>query len=414
MIGSSKSKTSVYSIWFGLLLIYIITGYFAQGVLLPSNVNSLILYGFLAYSVFAIIYSGGVKLTPILYWELIYVVLSFIAMLYSPSFSIFSGVFYSLLVNCVLVFIFTQMPWDKNRFDMIMKTYVVAAAGFVLALAMTGNLEDATESGRLGHQLFGNANIFAIMLMMGALYSIWLILSTNKKLIKFLSVLALIIIYYGMFLSGGRKYIIVPIIFLYVLLLHKRDNNNKVHFIRKTLIVFGVVYALYLLMMKVPFLYETIGFRFEEVFNLFADDKSADGSTIKRLLMIEAGFKEWLKSPLIGYGLDSFKYFNKESVTGKFYYSHNNFIELLFNQGVIGFVAYYSFYVYLLRKAFKLRGNELNKGFIVAIVISFLFCEFFSIAYTATPVQFALFFCMFKSKSNNVEKIENLEEVLNE
>ena len=65
MIESSKSKTSVYSIWFGLLLIYIITGYFAQGVLLPSNVNSLMLYIFLAYSVFAIIYSGGVKLTPI-------------------------------------------------------------------------------------------------------------------------------------------------------------------------------------------------------------------------------------------------------------------------------------------------------------------------------------------------------------
>ena len=195
-------KISKNSIWFGFLIIYVITSYIAQEAIMPTTVNSLVLYGFLAYSMFAIVTNGKIKLTPILVWELIFLAFSFVSMLYSPSFSIFGGTFYVLLVNFILVFILTQMPWNELRFNMIMKTYVFSAALLIIILAVTGNLEDSSESGRLGEELTGNANILAMMLMVGAVCAIWLLVSENKKSTKVFSAVSLIIVYYGMFLSG--------------------------------------------------------------------------------------------------------------------------------------------------------------------------------------------------------------------
>lgn len=384
-----REKISTDSIWFGMLAIYVVTGYFAQDVLLPATINSLILYVFLAYSVLTMLMRRRVRLSPIVYWEMVCMLLAFVAMLYSPSFSILSGTYYAMLVNFVIVFILTQMPWTRKRFNMIMKTFVVSAAGLIVALALTGNLTDSSASGRLGQELMGNANILATMLMVGAIYSTWIFLSVNEKGIKILSLISLLVIYFGMFLSGGRKYIVVPIIFLYIIMLNKKDKMGRRHMIRTTLVTFAAVIAVYLLIMKVSFFYEVIGYRFESFFQLF-NGGVTDGSTEKRMMMIEAAWERWQKSPLWGYGFDSFKYYNATNVTGHQYYSHNNFVELLYNQGLLGFVAYYSFYAYLFYKACRIN-DTLSKGFGLGIVVSLLFFEYFGITYSVTPAQFMLF-----------------------
>ena len=110
--------------------------------------------------------------------------------------------------------------------------------------------------------------------------------------------------------------------------------------------------------------------------------------------MIDAAWKQWKLSPMWGYGFDSFKYYNAQSVTGYEYYSHNNFLELLYNQGIIGFVGYYWFYVYLMVKQRK-QKNTLKKGFVVGMVISLLVFEYFGISYSVTPVQTMLFYGWF-------------------
>ena len=218
---------------------------------------------------------------------------------------------------------------------------------------------------------------------------------TERKAGKLLSLIFLATTYFGMFLSGGRKYIVVPILFLYIMMMNKTDKKGRAHLIRNTLIVILVAVAVFLLIMKVPYFYEHIGNRFEDFFGLFDETKSADGSTLLRTKMAKAGMEKWIENPLFGYGFDSFKYYNASSVTGHLYYSHNNFVELLYNQGVIGFIAYYAFYVYLVVKAMKIRPRSLYKGFVIGTVISLLLFEFFGITYSVTPIQFLLFFCFY-------------------
>lgn len=388
-------KTIPEKLWFALLIIYIASGYFAQDLLMPSIINSVVLYVFLAYSLVAILCSGKLKLTPILWWELACLAVSFIAMIYSPSFSIFGGTYYALIVNFVLVFILTQMPWNEQRFEMIMKVFMLSAAGLIIVLALTGNLEDTSDSGRLGQELTGNANILATMLMVGAIYAFWLLVSSSSTSTKLFSFISVLIVYFGIFLSGGRKYVIIPIVFLYVLLLYKTDTNGKRHLIFNSLLVVAICVLLYQLIMKVPFIYDAIGYRFDGFFALFDDSKDVDGSTEVRMKMIEAALKKWPDRPLFGHGFDSFKYYNASSVTGHEYYSHNNFVELLYNQGIVGFLTYYSFYVYLLYSALKAKGTSLYKGFVVGVVFAWLVIEYGYVTYSVTPMQFMLFFAFY-------------------
>ena len=389
----SNIKINIKSIWFGLLVLYLLSSYFAHDAIMSSTVNSIILYAFLGYSAFAIFCSSRIRFAPIVLWEVLCLALAAISMALYTSFSDFGSTFYSMIVNFILVFILTQMPWNELRFAMILKSFAVSAAGLIVILFLTGNLQDDSETGRLGQSLTGNANILAMMLMVGAMYAIWLLVSAKTTKAKLIWGIAISITYIGMFLSGGRKFIVAPIIFAYILLIVKRDKRGKKHIIWYTVLVAAILIALYQLIMKVPVFYDSIGYRFDGFFALFDDSKTADGSTLLRQAMIEAGWAKWPETPLFGHGFDSFKYYNAASVTGNLYYSHNNFIELLYNQGLVGFAAYYSFYVYLIAKALKSKANLLYKGLILGTIISCLLFEYFAVTYTATPIQLMLFIC---------------------
>ena len=342
MIRTNNIKIPITSIWFFMFIIYIVTSYIALEGLLPTYINSIALYAFLAYSVLAIIYTRKIRFTPMLLWESGFLLLAFISMLYSPSFSIFDGTYYSLIVNFIIVLVLTQMPWNKSRFALVLKTFVVSSVGLMIILMVTGLIDLDESSGRFGESLTGNANIFACMLMMGALFSMWLLIYCESVKGKVLYLLSIIILYIGMFMSGGRKYILIPIVFAYVILLYKFDKKGKRHPIKSTIIGLSMALIVYLLIMNVPVLYESIGNRFDSFFALFGDRDNADGSALNREKMIAAAIDEWIKSPVWGYGFDSFKYYNASNVTGRLYYSHNNYCELLYNQGLVGFVAYYS------------------------------------------------------------------------
>lgn len=411
MTEIKKSRTTVANIWFGLLMIYLVTSYFAQDVLLPAAVNSIVLYVFLAFSAFAVICQGKIKLYNILPWGLLFLAFSFVAMLYSPEFSILSGTYYSMIVNFILVFILSQMPWDSKRFDMIMKTFAWVSAALIIVLAMTGNLVDDSADGRLGTELFGNANTLAMMLMVGAIYAVWVVISSEKISTKITYFVLLAVIYIGMFLSGGRKFVVLPIIFLFVLLLNKADKKGRSHLIRNTVITAVAVVALYLLIMKVPMFYDIIGVRFEEFFAVFGiGEQEVDSSTRLRMQMIDAAWNGWLDSPIWGHGFDSFKYYNARSVTGHMYYSHNNFVELLYNQGIIGFVTYYFMYGYVLVKALKRKGRSLSKGFAIAVIVSLLAFEYFGVTYSSISIQIMLFFAYLKiMEATNEQKRDKQE-----
>ena len=106
--------------------------------------------------------------------------------------------------------------------------------------------------------------------------------------------------------------------------------------------------------MRVEFLYNIIGVRMENFIILLTEGTTTEGSLESRMSLIDIAMAHIKKKPWTGYGFDCFKMVSGMNGGGKVdahsegYYSHNNYIELLFGGGIIGLVLYYIPMVYLL------------------------------------------------------------------
>ena len=379
-----------------LFCFYVFISPLANDAVLSSFIGSLALYLFLGYSVIYILSNKVLKIKLMTKWMIIFITFSVVSMLYSPEKGLLSdSEFYLLIVNFIMILFLSQYDIDMNDIKKISWANVLGAGALIFILLAKGDLTGFSTSNRFGQDLLGNSNILASLLMVSALYAVWLLVySENKPIKKVILCLCLAASYYGMFLSGGRKFIIIPLVFLYLLLMFKRDNRGRKHMLKYTVVVMVVVAVVYYLIMNVPAFYAVIGERMESLFSFITTGSSLSGSSAEqRADMISFGLQKWLQSPIWGYGFDSFKYYNR-TMTGHFYYSHNNFVELLYNLGIIGFVIYYWFYWKLVYVAWKgkIRYTPEVRAYVIGLVLSMLVFEYGAVNYTGTASRIMFFF----------------------
>ena len=77
----------------------------------------------------------------------------------------------------------------------------------------------------------------------------------------------------------------------------------------------------------------------------------------------------WQK-PILGHGIDSFRTLYG-MLGGMETYSHNNFIEMLVSGGVVGFIIYYSIYVYIFKAMWRTTFIEKDSFSMCLFVIIF-------------------------------------------
>ncbi len=393
-----------------LFCIYIFLTYVAHNVMLPSQLSAIALYIFLGVSFLRMFVIRNMRINKMTVWQLVFMGVSLLSMVYSPHKSILSGAFYRLIVNLVLVLCLSQYELNKRDVERIARVFSVSSVFVMLLLSMTGNLSDST--GRLGADFIGSSIVFAQMIMISCLFSMWLFVYADKKWYqKCASAIAILAAYIAIFLSGGRKYIVVPLIFLYVLLLFKQDRKGQKHIIKYTIIIAIVTVLIYNLIMNIPDLYSIIGRRVEMLLRLIFEGEVnvLDGSANFRGQMIQMGLEKWIESPIWGYGLESFKYYN-QSVTGEYLYAHNNYVELLYNLGLIGFFAYYSFYIRMLMAAIKNRVPLIveNRAFVIAMIVSLFVFEYGQVDYSDNNIAIVLFvvFTMLNQREGKMEQYE--------
>lgn len=408
--GASNRRMvlSERSVGVALFCFYIFISSLANDMVLPSSIGSLTLYLFLGYSVLYILLNKKLKINRIIKWMLVFIAFCVFTMLYSPEKGFLSNSeFYLLIVNFILILFLSQYDININDIKKISWANILSGGVLIFILFARGNLTGFSTSNRFGQDLFGNSNILANLLMKSALYAIWLLVYSENKIIhKMVLTLCLVASYYGMFLSGGRKFIIIPAIFLYILLFFKRDSHGRKHLVKYTGVVVAIVIAVYYLIMNVPAFYAVIGERMESLFSFIRTGHSISGKSAEiRATMIEIGFNKWMDSPIWGYGFDSFKYYNR-LMTGHFYYSHNNYIELLYDLGIIGFAIYYWFYWKLFYVAWKGKNSYTPeiRAFVIGIVFSMLVFEYGAVNYTVTSTQIMLFFAYTLLKEPRYER----------
>lgn len=245
-------------------------------------------------------------------------------------------------------------------------------------LLLTGKLY---EGWRLGTELLGNANSFALVItifMTGAMYCM---VSSPNKYIKHMSIICFALDLYMLFLSGGRKFLLYGIVFLYVSFLINNSRRIRLRNILAPIALIGVIVCIgYYVILYTPVLYNAIGIRLIGL----GTQGGALGVSDQNSLMTR-GIEMFLKRPLFGWGIGGFQQYSANEFN-TYVYAHSNYIELLVDFGIVGTIIYYSQYMYCFRKMMKYKSfaNPDEQKLFMPLLVAISVIDIFSITFNQT------------------------------
>lgn len=188
-------------------------------------------------------------------------------------------------------------------------------------------------------------------------------------------------------LTGSRKSLLAALIACSSYLVFQTPNQSKK--IKAYIISFLVLLVLYFAIMNVPILYSAIGVRFEGLLITLQggrDYQYSLSSSAERMLHIKYGWQFFLEKPITGLGLDGYRYVCPIRMT----YSHNNYIELLADLGIVGALLYYAIPVSCLhinKKQIKNEDNNIKLAIIPSFIIFLAIMDVGLVSYMNEAMQ---------------------------
>ncbi len=363
-----------------VIYLYIILSFIAKPPIMSEVYVTYSIYMLISYSILVMFKQRIIYWSKYLTWAFLVMVLCFISILYAHHKEVaFNGI-YTLLIPFVLAFSLVQLISTKEDIKNIL-IVLALSSGMLYVLMLRYNMFDITE--RLGNEMMGNANAFATMILLSVIAAICSIYLSKNKLLWVVMIVMIVIDFHMLFLSEGRKYLIAPIIF--VLILSFKACGFKIT--RMALIVGIIAIAtpiIYHGLLGLDIISESLIARLEMTFAMLKGQTDMMGEgDIERQQMISSGLRYFANSPLWGNGQGNFSFlFSLENISGFLgHYSHNNYVELLCNLGVIGFVLYYTFYYKILCETFKtntLSANIVFSFFIVLMILELTIVSYYS------------------------------------
>lgn len=192
-----------------------------------------------------------------------------------------------------------------------------------------------------------------------------LFFAVADKRIKWIFFILVLLFSLALLLTFSRGYWVGTIIGI-LIVLFMLDTKNKIQLLLSVLIILligmGLLYLLF------PNIFTLV---IDSVLNrLFSVGvaTSKDISFLNRVAEWKALITEIMNSPVIGHGFGSSFVFHDIIIhqQNQADFSHNYYLYILFKTGIIGFIIYFSFYLVLIIKSFRLykySDNQLYKAF---------------------------------------------------
>lgn len=257
------------------------------------------------------------------------------------------------------------------------------------------NLNTASSNGRLGTSIGLHPNTMGTLCAIACL--MWLyIYRLKKNKISFLWIaISIILILFTK--SRGSILMMISLIFLYWLFEKPRVRSVIYKLIICIVLFFSSLWAVF----NIGFLYNLVGFRFEGMLGIFDSNSTIDASTNGRETLQKIGIEIIKDYPILGVGAGNYANmaFNNYGLWREVY-SHSNFIEILANLGIIGFLIYYIprlWCIIALLKSIKLTSKTERQmcAMLCGFCISSFIFDFIKISYNndAEQILYAISFC---------------------
>ena len=167
-----------------------------------------------------------------------------------------------------------------------------------------------------------------------------------------------------MFLTGSRKSIIAVFLGLLYFLFNAKINFK--FYVLILVLMIGVLISIYTKEYS-----NAIMENLADLIGIISPNKVLGESDTIRLGMLESALNHFLTSPLIGNGYFSFPILYAKE-TGQQTYAHNNYLEILSDIGIIGFVLFYMYFFLMIHRA--KRSISMGKQTLInALLIMTLF-----------------------------------------
>jgi O-antigen ligase len=247
--------------------------------------------------------------------------------------------------------------------------------------------------------LWDDFNIMSTFLMIASMFNLSYILNKEKNEKLFPYLITLGFTYAGVFLSQTRGVWLAIIVSLVVFIIKKPK----------------IIFPALIISMIVGLLFSNVIMdRFLSVKNF-----SYDASSLGRLQAWYSSFVLIKANPLFGYGFDA--YIRLRDTVFSYYivqvlHSHNTYLRMLLEMGLIGFVLYFSFFFRAAFFAFRMSAKSFAYKYykiyieglqlsFIGLLVTFMFEPYFSLYGASTVVIWILIALSFKVRIIDKQQI---------
>ena len=307
----------------------------------------------------------------------------------------------------LIAFVWLSKVKSDDLLEFFGKCCVIASVPIVVMIMMSTGLSMVSGGERLGSEDFNlEGNTVAVHMLFLIFFS--LILYKMKKQWRVFILIMMAIMVMLIFISGCRR----AIIGLVLLVISYFLSFGGKHQMKSTFKIFLVIAVISYLLINIEIFYDVAGYRMEKIFinlGLMSDSKNFDSydySAEIRGQMIPIAFLMFMANPINGNGYAFFITHSGLNISTQSYSTHNNYLEILVNYGMVGFVLYYSIIFYILYGLFKYRKqNWLNSFLLSFLLIHLLVIEPTTVNFCNYSVFYILYYILFRavktSKSNH-------------
>lgn len=243
---------------------------------------------------------------------------------------------------------------------------------------------------------FSNVNAIGMLSGVTIIVSVFKAIYDKRILYIFLDIPAFILI----LATESRKALLMALIGVFLVFMFKSFNRNIVKTI--TWIIFISILAwLFIVWLMSLEVFSGIETRMKGLIALITGRGIIDSSAILRQKYIELGIDIFKRNPIFGVGMGNARLFTSSNF-GHDAYLHNNYVELLANGGICGFLTYYSIYYSTIKNIIKyFKYRDIYVVAVIILLVMQLLMDYGSVSYyyKNTIFYFLIFFiCIKKMK----------------
>lgn len=369
--ASKKLEAQLKTVWSVFLLAYIvcsITFFAGSGYVILSTLS---LYAFLGVSVVCMLLRYRIKLDFYFLGLLCFTGIVTFGTFYSQSYSTVQDTLYYYVTMLVIVFCVMNYITSERDFVFVMRAIMLAGLSLSIYIFTYYGSEffdlinmSARANFRFGSELL-NANTVGITTAFSSIIAFGLLIGRKSNvLVKLMELVCFTVCGFFSLMSASKKATIIIILGCFCLLVFKKDSRKNVLkkialFLLAVAVIAGLVYAIQ--NFKV---FSVANARMQSFVSFLETGESSSVSDYERAKFIEEGLEHFEESPIFGKGTDASKYY-----FGK--YSHCNYVEVLMNFGLVGFIIYYMGYLSVLKRFIKrlASGEDLSSTDVLAMLI---------------------------------------------